>query len=304
MPNDGLVTDNLRLKELVLVVRGNEPFFREFERFLVTQGFSGIAAFVSSNQDDAVRAAFFNYFTVPFAHPLLDGIGRPYSDKKAKWYFMAWLFRDAPAQRLGPLLRTIPGSTPMERQIVLLNSLRKFVAPLLSDPACWSWAAVSEVILARLEGSRRSLKGTLFEALVRESLQTLIREEGIPLTIGDKQIRLHDETYDVEIVGPRNKILLPVKTRETMGGGHANLFTRDIHKSISVAQANGFICIPIVIAESWGGDLAALECDNVVHIPHNPNQIDRVSPLLAGELRRLLPVFAALALGGQEKSSG
>jgi hypothetical protein len=146
-------------------------------------------------------------------------------------------------------------------------------------------------MLARLEGSRRALKGTRFESLVRNLLIELFLANAIDLTVGEKQITIRDETYDVQVVSKKSKILLPVKTRETMGGGHANLFTRDIHKSISVAQDNGYLCIPIVIAESWGGNLDSLHCEHLIYIQANPNQTDEIAPKLAAKLESLLPVW-------------
>ena len=65
-----------------------------------------------------------------------------------------------------------------------------------------------------------------------------------------------------------------------MGGGHANLFTRDIHKAISVAQENEDQCIPVVIAESWGGNLDLLACKHVIYLPINPNQTEKVEAML------------------------
>jgi len=126
-------------------------------------------------------------------------------------------------------------------------------------------------MLARLEGSRRALKGTLFDAIVRRSLKTVFDQQGLSLRVSDTEVRLHGETYDLQVSGRRGSILIPVKTRETMGGGHASLFTRDIHKSISVAEKNGYRCLPIVIAESWGGDLKSLECETFIYIQANPN---------------------------------
>jgi hypothetical protein len=58
--------------------------------------------------------------------------------------------------------------------------------------------------------------------------------------VGDKQIKVEDETYDVQVKGELGTLLIPVKTRETMGGGHALLFTRDIFKSIMVASGQGY----------------------------------------------------------------
>ena len=76
-----------------------------------------------------------------------------------------------------------------------------------------------------------------------------------------------------------------------MGGGHALLFTRDIHKAVSVAHENGFECVPIVIAESWGGNLDALACKHHIYIKANPNQALEIAPLLAKALRDLSHFF-------------
>lgn len=87
---------------------------------------------------------------------------------------------------------------------------------------------------------------------------------------------------------------MPVKTRETMGGGHALLFTRDIHKSISVAHDSGYECLPVIIAESWAGDLGTLTCKDHVYLNMNPNQIAQVEPALEAELRLRIPAFKSI----------
>ena len=291
----GFILPNLRLRELVAITNANKPFFDDFVLYLEGEGYPSLHAFVADESDARASAAVTKYLGLPSEVRLFDGLSRPYaSTRKAKWYFLAWLFRDAPVQRLQPLLAHVPGETMGERQAALINEVRKFVAPLLPDPASWSWAAVSEVMLSRLEGSRRALKGALFESVVRRSLDELFKAEGLSLTVGKRELRLHDETYDVQVSGPRTTILIPVKTRETMGGGHANLFTRDIFKSISVAAEHGYEAIPIVIAESWRGDFASLPCEHYIHIPANPNQTIQIAESLAEELRKLLPVFRRL----------
>ena len=152
-------------------------------------------------------------------------------------------------------------------------------------------------MLARLEGSRRALKGTHFESLVRDALRTLFEAHRIDLQVGEKETRINEETYDVQVTKGGKTVLLPVKTRETMGGGHANLFTRDIHKSISVARDNGYECIPIIIAESWGGNLKSLGCAHHVYIQANPNQTAEVEKALREALKRLLPFWKSFAGG-------
>jgi len=62
----------------------------------------------------------------------------------------------------------------MQRRVALLNKIREFVAPLFPRPESWTWAALSEVMLARLEGSRPSLRGSQFEKTARSILERII----------------------------------------------------------------------------------------------------------------------------------
>ena len=140
-----------------------------------------------------------------------------------------------------------------------------------------------------------AVKGTLFEGIVRRNLLALIQEHKLPLNVSDKQVRIKDETYDVQIEGENGVVLIPVKTRETMGGGHSLLFTRDIYKSILVATENGFNCVPIVIAEAWGGDLAELKSELYIYIQANPNQVVSVEPVLAQKLEELLSLLKQIS---------
>jgi hypothetical protein len=288
------VVDNLRLQDLILIASKNRAFYDEFLGFLRREGYKSVHQFVTERSDSQAEDTFRKYFEIPFSSSMLDGVGRSLEANKAKWYFIAWMFRDAPAQRLGPILETTEGKTLIDRKVRLSNKLRRFVTPLLPEPEHWDWPAIFEVVLARLEGSRRALKGGLIEGLVRKTLKEVFAENGLELQISEKEVRLHDESYDVAILGKKGKILIPVKTRETMGGGHALLFTRDIHKSISVAKENGFECVPIIIAESWGGDLEKLPCKQHIYIPLNPNQAVQLEPALRKKIQELLPLFWSL----------
>jgi len=291
------IIPNLRLAELVAIVTENRRFFEDFLAYLQEVGYADPHAFVSEPSDDRAIEVIAGFLSRSSTVALLNGLGKPYDNALARWYFLAWLFRDAPAQRLRPLVDQAPGATIEARRAWLLNEIRKFVAPLFPEGQSWSWAALSEVMLARLEGSRRALKGTLFETIVRGSLRTIFQRHGIDLKVHDGEVRLHDETYDVQVSGPRGSVLIPVKTRETMGGGHAMLFTRDIHKSISIAESSGYHCLPIIIAESWGGDLESLKCEHYIYIQANPNQVTQIEPLLLERLEELISVFKSLAEG-------
>lgn len=285
---------NLRLKELVAIVRENERFYQDFIEFLREEGYVSVLEFIQEPSDKKAAVTISRYLSRPNEVKLYDGLLRPYSNSKAKWFFLAWLLRDAATQRLQPLLKIVPGETAVERKAHLLNEVRKFVGPLFPQAESWEWPAISEVMLARLEGSRRALKGTLFEEIVRRNLRSLIKKHGLRVKVEDKQVKIGDETYDVQVTGKTGSVLLPVKTRETMGGGHSLLFTRDIYKSILVATDSGYTCVPIVIAESWVGDLNDLKSELYIYIQANPNQITVVEPLLAQQLEELVPALESI----------
>ncbi len=285
------VVKNLRLAELITVVNANREYFNEFVVFLQNHGYATIREFIAETSDEKAVAVIKSYLTLHSETQFFDGIFRPFPEAKARWYFLAWIFRDAPAQRLNPLILHMPGASKLEKQTHILNEIRKFVNPLFPNEKQWDWYTLAEIFLNRLEGSRRSLKGNLFEGIIRKILTELFAEHNLHLHISQGQRKLNDETYDIEIIGVKGSILIPVKTRETMGGGHAMLFTRDIHKSISVAVSEGFTCIPIIIAESWGGDLSGLACNSFIHIRANPNQIHEIAPLLIMELEKNIKLF-------------
>jgi hypothetical protein len=289
------IIENLRLQDLVAIVKQNQAFYDEFLDYLGKKGYSDIHSFIYEKDDKKAVVVLEEYLASSCEAKLYDGIGRPYADATAKWYFLAWILRDAPAQRLSPLLRTIEGDTIDRKKANLINQLRKFVGPLFPEADKWEWPVLSEVMLARLEGSRRALKGARFENLVRLLLRNLFTKFELELIVGEKEIRINEETYDVQVSAGSRKILIPVKTRETMGGGHASLFTRDIFKSISVAHKSGYECIPIIIAESWAGDLKSLKCPHYIYIQANPNQIEEVKKSLAKELFDLLSVWKEYA---------
>lgn len=288
------VINNIRLKELVAVARENKEMYDDFKQFLGDKGYEHIRDFVAEENSQRGYDIIVEYLNRDSGICLYDGILRPYNPSKSRWFFLAWLFRDAPAQRLQPMVTKVPGDHYNERRAYLLNEVREYLQPLYPEEKYWEWPPIAEVMVDRLEGSRRAAKGTLFEEIVRRNLNSVFDANDIDLDISDKEVRLGGETYDLQIQGEDGTVLIPVKTRETMGGGHAALFTRDIHKAISVATDNGFTCLPVVIAESWGGDLDSLSSDNYVYIQANPNQVADVEPLLREELSKVLSVFSGI----------
>jgi hypothetical protein len=290
------VVENIRLGELALIAEQNWPFFDDFLGFLKSEGYQSLHAFVTDPKADNGAKTIMQYLLrpLPSGIHLLDGVAREYKPDRAKWLFLGWLFRDAPTQRLAPMVSSMEGSSPLQRQALILNIIRMHVAKIFPKPDRWEWPVICEVFIDRLEGSRRAIKGTLFEAIVRRHLSELFEKEKLELSVRDNEIRLEGETYDVSVTGKKGQILIPVKTRETMGGGHALLFTRDIHKSISAAASAGYDCLPIVIAESWVGDLSALKAKDYIYIPVNPNQVLEIEKLLPAELKKRVSFFRTL----------
>jgi hypothetical protein len=124
------------------------------------------------------------------------------------------------------------------------------------------------VIIDRLEGSRRSLKGHEKETTVRTALVTAVQNffaqhdnYGIyaGIEIPERQVKIGNESYDVSAnllnrQGQRvRRILIPIKTRETEGGGHSHLFSRDILSAINTARYDNpddYIVV-VIVAKNW-----------------------------------------------------
>jgi hypothetical protein len=72
-------------------------------------------------------------------------------------------------------------------------------------------------------------------------------------------------------------LLIPVKTRETEGGGHSHLFTRDIVTAISdiKAEVGAYHLAAVIVAENWSvPELTTIDdqIDMVFHFNMSPNQ--------------------------------
>jgi hypothetical protein len=288
------VFENYRLQDLVSAVRANLGYYEEFIAFLKQAGYDSLHSFIAESSDQRAVEVLERYLSTPSGASLYDGLRRPYVWRKARWYFIAWVFRDAPAQRLGPLLSRVPGKTLAERRAKLLNEVRKFVGSLLPEAEHWTWPTISEVMLNRLEGSRRALHGIAYQSIVRDCLRAVFDNCGLDLDVKDTELRLGSETYDVVIQGKHGTILVPVKTRETMGGGHSRLFARDITTPVATAKEHGYKCVPIIVAEEWGGNMKAVDAECFIHIEANPNERDLVLTRLREELKDISDVFRAI----------
>ena len=185
------VVENLRLRELAIVAEQNKTAYEHLVRFVTSAGYPSLHAFVIEEDSASAQSLILRFLETPFPSgvALYNGIARPYEQKKAAWLLLGWVFRDAPEQRLRPMISSMPGERTLDKQAALLNQVRIFVGKIFPEQARWEWTAICEVVIDRLEGSRRAIKGTLFEAIVRRNLQKLFQQREVPLKINDSEIK-------------------------------------------------------------------------------------------------------------------
>jgi hypothetical protein len=249
---------------------------------------------------------------------LFDGIGRVYLHPKACFYFFAWMIRDAPQQRLAPLIvrmQKADGTAKLDAEIDTLAELfheyRAFVKS-------FEWETVREIVMDRLEGSRRSISGHRIEAHIRTSLATAIQYYFAVhgnygaykrVQIADKQVKIGNHTVDVSATlipqsGNRAvRLLLPVKTRETEGGGHSHLFTRDLITAIAeLSGSDEQYCVAaVIIAQNWSPseiDAMSTKIDAIFHFNMSPNEFLGFDEDAQVRLNR----YIASILGGSDGS--
>ncbi|MFZ2615325.1 MAG: hypothetical protein WA077_04995, partial [Anaerolineae bacterium] len=178
----------------------------------------------------------------------------------------------------------------------------------------FDWQTVREVVLDRLEGSRRSIGGHRVETHVRTSLITALQYyysihgnygQYRKVEIANKQIKIGNHTVDVSVDlipragNDRTRLLIPVKTRETEGGGHSHLFSRDLITAISDLNrdANNYHIVAVIIAENWSAsEIKAIgtQIDLIFHFNMSPNRFIGFDEDAQIELNR----YVASILGG------
>lgn len=242
---------------------------------------------------------------------LFDGVGRSYPHTKACYYFFSWLIRDAPQQRLAPLIRRIVKSAGKNRVEAEADAISNLICKYRSNVKTFAWNAIREVIIDRLEGSRRSIKGHEKEAITRTAILTAIQSYYLQnanygrfsgVEVADTQIMVGNESFDVSIIllGTNGKcearILIPIKTRETEGGGHSHLFTRDILSAIHAAKFDNpdDYLIVVIVAKNWSdreAEAIRSVVDHAAIFDLSPTEFTEFSDI---EQERLNSFFAAL----------
>ncbi len=260
-----------RLVELTKLADQAKPFYDWIEKKvkILTGSSKGLNDLLHELTEEEIKHALLACFmatdeTKPF---LFDGAGRTYPHLKACFYFFAWMIRDAPQQRLAPLIqrmRKAEGVGIIEAEV---DVLAKLLYEYRDSVKSFAWPAVREVVIDRLEGSRRSIKGHDLEVLCRTALVTSFQNYfethnnyGIykSVNIAKSQIKLGNHTFDSSARlcladGTERLLLVPVKTRETEGGGHAHLFSRDVVTAVTETRnilPNAVMCL-VIVAKNW-----------------------------------------------------
>jgi hypothetical protein len=323
LTRSGINYSHGRLPELMRLADANEAFYIWVEKVFqaelnTTQSLNEI--FLQAAPDELFHAIAECYGAGEKYKPvasLVNGGGVPYTHRTACFYFFAWMVRDAPQQRLAPLIARIARAEGLkknsERLALEIDILVELIIGYRETLNGFGWASLREVHYDRLEGSRRSLKGHLIEVVVRSALvsaiQAYFREHenyGMysGFSVPDTQIKLGKETFDVSATltdahGRERLILVPVKSRETEGGGHAHIFTRDINSAIDAAKKSGdnFVIV-VIVATNWAkteqthvADISDLS----LVVTQNPNEFVDLSTDDFDRLRR----FVAHVLNGK-----
>ena len=139
---------------------------------------------------------------------LFDGIGRPYEHNKACFYFFSWMVRDAPQQRLSPLINRARRETKIGKVDLEIEAISQLLVEYRDSIQSFEWDAVREVICDRLEGSRRSIRGRQKEVIVRTAVLGAVqhfyaqhKNYGIykKVDVEPKEVKLGYETFDVVV---------------------------------------------------------------------------------------------------------
>lgn len=313
---NGVDITHSRLVDLTKLADQSKPFYdwveAQFQSVLSRS--ETLDEILSTATKNEIRAGIEHCYTADGASdlPLLfDGVGRSYPHSKACYYFFAWIIRDAPQQRLAPLIQRIVKNSGKNRLEVQTEVLAALICKYRSNVKTFAWSAIREIIIDRLEGSRRSIKGHEKEAIVRTAIliaiQAYYKEHSnygkfSGVEVADRQVMVGNESFDVSInlLDSRgycvHRVLVPIKTRETEGGG---LFTRDVMSAISAVRfdnPNDYLNV-VIVAKNWSdreAEKIRTVVDHAAIFDLSPNEFTEFSD---GEQKRLNSFVAALLNG-------
>ncbi len=301
-----------RLVELSKLADQAKPFYDWVEKIAkrVTASHKDLDdILMTSSKEELSKIIHSCYTDVTTDKPMLfDGIGRVYPHYKACFYFIAWIIRDAPQQRLSPLITRMRRIENIPELTAQTDALAELIFEYRSIVKGFQWETVREIVIDRLEGSRRSIKGHTLETAVRTSLLTAIQNYyaiennyGVfeKVLIADKQIKIKNHTVDVSAeLTPKDgskmvRLLIPIKTRETEGGGHSHIFTRDIVSAIRdlKIEVKDYFIVVVIVAENWSvSEIQSItdQIDMIFHFNMSPNKFMGFDEKSQVELNRFI----------------
>lgn len=306
----GVDLTHARLTELLKLADAAKPFYdwiarRCQEHCHNTDSFSNNLLRMSLAQITEFIRACYHADPSSGLPVLFDGKGRKYAHRKACFYFFGWLLRDAPVQRLSPIIdRASRDKTAPPRIEVEIGALARLFIAYRNTLGTFEWTAIREVFYDRLEGSRRASSGRQKEIVVRTAVAAAVQKsfeaQGsygrfASIEIPERGIRIGTEEFDVVVNlldahgHIQERVLLPVKTRETEGGGHSHLFTRDIGSAIATARASGetYWIAAFIIAQNWSQreqEHVQAMCDFVATLRINPTAFESVDEMTQARL--------------------
>ncbi len=202
-----------RLVDLTKLADHARPFYdwaeKKFQtRLAVQKSLDEILLTATQDQIAAGLSACYNAVDEQNIPILFDGVGRSYPHQTACYYFFSWVVRDAPRQRLEPLLQRIKRLSRKSRVEVEIDALSSLIYRYRADLKTFMWEAVREVMIDRLEGSRRSIRGHEKEIVVRTAMLLAVQSYYLSHTnygvyarveLNDKQVKIGRETFDVSV---------------------------------------------------------------------------------------------------------
>lgn len=287
-----------RLVELCSLADQAKPFYDWVEKVAkrTTGSNKSLNEIIMNSTKDTLNTIIHScYNEIEEKRPLLfDGIGRVYKHPKACFYFFSWMIRDAPQQRLLPLISRMKRLDNVDRVTAETDTLIELINEYKHNVKSFEWLVVREVIIDRLEGSRRSIKGHKLESNVRTAVISAFQYyfsiygnygKYKKINIANKQIKIGNHTVDVSVElfpkdgSSKEIILIPIKTRETEGGGHAHLFTRDIIAALTELEEDStkYHMVSVIIAKNWSNtELGNIDdkIDLVFYFDMNPNKFN------------------------------
>ena len=310
---DGVDFSHARLFDLIRLADQAEPFYKwvevrfqrethrgdSLEKIVKTASFQEIKSSILACYGDELTSS---------TPKLFDGGGVPYQHRKACFFFFSWLVRDAAVQRLQPLISQAIKNSGKNRIDFEAEVIAKLLLEYREPLFYFEWPVFREIAINRLEGSRRAKRGSEIEIFIRtslsESFSYFYKTRGnygkyIDFEIRDKPLKVNNRTYDVVAILKREDgknsryIVMPVKTRETQGGGHSHLFSRDVEQANKeiIEEIGNVRIITTIIAQNWSAEEIEIQegtYGSVFYFNQSPNSFNGFPKMSQVRLNKII----------------